>query len=66
MIPDTIFVGGGTFLSWYFTSKKNGAILKKNSHKLNATEVFKTLYRQSPMSLEDDFNDKKINEYLKN
>ncbi|CDW78909.1 UNKNOWN [Stylonychia lemnae] len=66
LVPDTIFVGGGTFLSWYFTSKKNGAILKKNSHKLNAAEVFKNLYRQSSLSQEEDFNDKKITEYLKN
>eukprot|EP00347_Sterkiella_histriomuscorum_P002921 403366282 len=66
LIPDTIFVGGGTFISWYFTSNKNGAILKRKSHKLNPVEVFKNYYRQSPISVDEDFNDRKVNQYLKN
>lgn len=39
-------------------------ILKKKSHKLNSQEVFKALYRQSSISVAEDFNDKEINEYL--
>ena len=65
LIPDSIFLTGGTFTSWYFTSKKNGAILKKKSDKLNALEVFKTLYRESPIATDEDFDDKEINRYLR-
>ena len=66
LIPDTLFVAGGTISTWYFTSKQNGAVLKKKFTKLNALEAFKTIYRQSPISTEEDFNEKKINDYLKN
>jgi hypothetical protein len=58
-------VNGGSITSWYFTSRKNGAILKKKFDKLTVIDCFKTLYRESPIALEEDFNDKKINSYLK-
>lgn len=63
LIPDTAFVSGGLIASWYFTSKKENQILRKRQP--NSVELFKTLYRQSSLSTQEDFDEKKLNEYLK-
>jgi len=65
LVPDTVFISGGVLSNWYFTSKKQNLVLRKKQHRLSTFELFKALYRQSSASAQEDFDDRKINEYLK-
>eukprot|EP00347_Sterkiella_histriomuscorum_P013298 403365251 len=37
-------------MAWYFNSKRDGAVLRKKQNKLNATDLFISLYKQSPLT----------------
>ena len=52
LIPNTIIVNGGSVLAWYFTSKKEGVVLKKRFEKLNAFDVFKSFLLDIPAAAE--------------